>query len=375
MYYFLAAGAVLKWLEDPSVYHTANDELYELDDESFEFLKRCASPTGCPSGKIEFVDYCLAEGILTTAPVSIGRPPILRSPFPSLRYLELQITDRCNLNCKHCYIGGSGKSELSPDRIGEVLREFEEMQGLRVLITGGEPLLHSRFDEINDMLQNFSVRKVLFTNGIMLDNRTLRSLRVDEIQVSIDGLEEAHESLRGRGTFTAAVDSIGRARASGFEVSVSTMVHPGNLEDFDGMEELLGKMGIKDWTVDVPCVAGNLKGNAAFQINPDRAGRFLALGSGCGFHGSSPGFGCGLHLMSVTAAGLVAKCTFYGDRPVGAIEEGLSECRRRIRPVRLEELKCDCEHVESCRGGCRFRAELLGDPLGKDLYRCSLLLS
>jgi radical SAM protein with 4Fe4S-binding SPASM domain len=76
--------------------------------------------------------------------------------------------------------------------------------------------------------------------------------------------------------------------------------------------------------------------------------------------------------MSVMADGKVAKCSFYSDRSVGRIEEGLRICWQRIRHIRLDELRCECEYIESCRGGCRYRACLLGDPLGKDLYRCAL---
>ncbi len=375
MIYFLSEKSVLRRIESPSVYHIKKDELYELDEEGLSFLSRCASPSGCSSERNEFIDYCLSEGILTTEPVLARRPPLMQSLFPSLRYLELQITDKCNLSCRHCYIGGRGKSELPAAQIGKALAEFEEMQGLRVLITGGEPLLHSRFREINELLSGFCVRKVLFTNGTMPDKRVIRDLHVDEVQVSIDGLERAHEALRGRGTFGAAIESLRLARDSGLEVSVSTMVHPGNLQDFDGMEELFQELGVKDWTVDIPCVTGNLKDNAEFQVAPQEGGRFLAYGSSGGIHGSAPGFGCGLHLMCVTSGGFAAKCTFYGDRPLGRIEEGLGVCRARMRPVRLGDLKCDCAHIESCRGGCRFRAELLGDPLGKDLYRCKMLLS
>jgi len=373
--YFLSEEAVLKQLETPSVYHLAKDELYELDDDSFDFLKRCSSPAGCSAEKSEFIDYCVAEGLLTLDAVSERRPPLVPSEFPSLRYLELQITDRCNLSCKHCYTEKRDAAELSPEEVGRVLREFEEMQGLRVMITGGEPLLHSRFREINGMLPEFALRKVLFTNGTVLENGILRDLRVDEIQISIDGLEQAHDSLRGRGTFKTAMDAIVRAQDAGFEVSVSTMVHPANLGDFDALEDLFAGMGILDWSVDVPCITGALKRNIPHQLDSAQGGRFLSYGSGCGFHDTTPGYGCGLHLMSVTASGAVAKCTFYGDKPAGRIEEGLRECRRRMKHVRLDELKCDCAHLAECRGGCRFRAELLGDPLGKDLYRCALYLS
>ena len=71
--------------------------------------------------------------------------------------------------------GGKVKaSELSINRIKTILTEFEEMQGLRVLITGGEPLLHSRFKEINEILPQFFIRKILFTNGLLLNKKYLR---------------------------------------------------------------------------------------------------------------------------------------------------------------------------------------------------------
>src|SRR4030043_2382076 len=104
MRYFLAGDAVLKWLETPSVYHIGKDDLYELDSDSFEFLNNCADKSGCSFKKNEFIDYCLKEGILTGDKVAIKRPPLIKSPDPSLRYLELQITNKCNLTCKHCYI-------------------------------------------------------------------------------------------------------------------------------------------------------------------------------------------------------------------------------------------------------------------------------
>jgi len=385
MKYFLSHEAALKWLEIPSVYHIRNDELYELDMDSFEFLKKC-SEHGCSSQDKDFIDYCLKEGMLTTDMVYAERPPLIKSPEPSLRYLELQITNKCNLRCKHCYInpltppfrkGGMGGfsdnnfKELSVKQIQKILEEFEQMQGLRILITGGEPLLHSKFEEVNEMLPQFSVRKVLFTNGLLLKER-IKKLNVEEIQVSIDGLEDAHDSLRGKGTFKAAMQAVNLSLDYGFHVSIATMVHPGNLGDFEEMERLFKDMGIREWTVDVPCITGRLRENREFQIRPEEGGKYLRYGYGGGIHTSASGFACGLHLMAVMADGKVAKCTFYSDNPAGRVEEGLRTCWQRIKPIRLDELECDCEYIESCRGGCRYRAQLFGDPLGKDFDRCAL---
>ena len=76
------------------------------------------------------------------------------------------------------------------------------------------------------------------------------------------------------------------------------------------------------------------KENMEFQISPEEGGKYLRYGYGGGIHTAASGFACGLHFS-------------------------------------LDELKCDCEYIESCRGGCRYRAELFGDPFGKDLDRCA----
>lgn len=372
MNYYLATRAALKWLETPSVYQIAKDELYELDNASFHFLKNCASRDGCVSKNSAFVDYCLEEGLLATAPASVRRPALQQAPEPSLRYLELQITDACNLRCKHCYIGTPGQNELTVDQVKKVLREFEEMQGLRVLISGGEPLVHSKFHEINEMLPDFFIRKILFTNGVLLNKDTLKTLHVDEIQVSLDGLEHAHDKIRGSGSFQHTLESMKRALDAGLDVSVSTMVHAYNTADFDAMEQLFKKMGIKEWTVDAPCLIGRLKEHGEFALNPEESGKYLAYGYGNGLHSSTPGYGCGLHLMAVTANGNIAKCSFYGDRPIGTVEQGLKKAWSKIQPIRLKDLECDCEYLEVCRGGCRYRAELIGGKSGKDPYRCIL---
>jgi radical SAM protein with 4Fe4S-binding SPASM domain len=314
----------------------------------------------------------MEEGLLTTERVAVRRPVLRQSPQPSLRYLELQITDACNLRCKHCYLGDSSGHELSPGQVDRVLHEFEEMQGLRVLITGGEPLLHSRFSEINELLPDFFVRKVLFTNGILLSKEMLKSLKMDEIQVSIDGLEPAHDKLRGSGTFAKSLEAVKHALDAGFDVSVSTMVQPANLADFDALEHLFKNMGIKDWTVDIPCLTGRLTENREFYVSPEEGGKYLGYGYGGGLHSAGGGYGCGLHLMSVMANGKIAKCTFYEKNAAGTVDEGLAAVWGRMRPILLKDLSCDCAYLEVCRGGCRYRAELLEGKGGKDLYRCIL---
>lgn len=374
MRYYLSPHAVLRHLEVLAVYQIKRDELYELDEASYEFLRTCATGGGCETKDSAFIDYCLEEGIVTTERVDIKRTPLMPAPEPSLRYLELQITNYCNLKCRHCYIEEAPRRELSPEQVRDVLRTFEEMQGLRVMITGGEPLIHTRFDEINSMLPDFSLRKVLFTNGLLLNENILNTLNVHEIQISIDGLEQAHDALRGQGMFARAMNAVKMSLDAGFDVSIATMAHRLNMRDFDEMERMFRDMGIKDWTVDIPCNVGRLKENGDLRLSPVEGGRYLSYGYGGGIHAAAGGYGCGLHLMAVLSDGRTAKCTFYADegQSAGSISEGLRTCWERIRPIRLSSLECDCEYLNVCRGGCRYRAELISGKGGKDLYRCAL---
>ncbi|MEO5360839.1 MAG: radical SAM protein [Nitrospirota bacterium] len=375
--YFLTARCFIKHLETPCVYDTAKDELYELDDTAFDFFIKAASTGGTAQHEdSSFVTYCLDEGLISTTPAAVVRPAVSQSPCPSLRYLELQLTAMCNLKCRHCFVGDSRPVHLPLDTVVSTLREFEAMQGLRLLITGGEPLIYPDFAALNEILPEFALRKILLTNGELLSDERLKCLNVDEIQISIDGLEHGHDAIRGSGQYKKAISAIKRAQTAGYDVSAATTIHSDNAREFAAMEKLFIDMNIKDWTVDVPVAMGTMLRNESLCLPPDEAGRLLSYGfQGGGVHGGGDGqWACGVHLMSVAASGGASKCLYYAGEPVGTVEDGLKYCWSRINPLPLSKLACSgCPEIETCRGGCRYRAAALGDPLGKDLFKCHCL--
>lgn len=382
MKYHLSRDVALKRIEFPAVYHIPKDELYQLDDEALLFLQGCAQGGGCLVDEDDgFVAMCIAEGILTTSERSVRRPDIRPSPVPSLRYLELQITNACNLRCSHCYVSQFPRRDLPPADVRAILREFEEMQGLRLMVTGGEPLMHSRFEEINDMLAGCEFRRVLFTNGISLRGSVLHRLNFHEVQVSVDGMDGGHDALRGEGSYRVVMRHIEEALAAGLQVSIASMVHRANLEEFEQMEDLFRRMGIREWTVDVPSPSGADGVYRAWWLPPEVAGRYMRFGYGAGLHGDGQGHACGLHLAAVMPEGTIARCGFFGGQPLGTIRDGLRNAWKRYRPLRLAELECGrtgCPVIDVCRGGCRFRAcRAAGDECssasgftGRDPYKC-----
>jgi len=372
-FFLIAPHCSLKRLEEPYLYDIENDELYELGEEAYQFLLKCSQGERVTVRKEdeEFIQYCLSEKLIAPSETPVKRDAIPRpSPIPSLRYLEFQITDRCNLRCRHCYIGNGLHQDLPLERIFKVLKEFEEIQGLRLLFSGGEPLLHPHFWEINDVLRDYEYRSVLLSNGTLITKEAAKQLRVHEVQVSLDGMKEGHESIRGEGTFEKTLQAIGHLQEASIRVSVATMIHRRNVKEFDRLTSLIQSKNIREWNVDVPCIAGRMEENKDFWVSPSEAGSFLKYGYGGGLHSSEKNATCGAHLCAILPNGHVAKCGLFGQEPVGSIDEGLRACWDRIPRIQLKELTCNCSEIEECRGGCRFRAKLQGDIFQPDLFQC-----
>ncbi|MGB9709895.1 MAG: radical SAM protein [Thermodesulfovibrio sp.] len=376
--YFINENFFIKLIEFPALYNIKTDELYSIDEKALKILKSIETGNLLNiNGKDEkeFITYCINEGILTEKPQKRIKTVIKQSPIPSLRYLELQITNQCNLRCKHCFVERDKPQSLSFEKIKKILKEFEQMQGLRVLITGGEPLLHPEFEKINDFITNLAIRKILFTNGVLLTDDVLKNLNVEEIQISLDGMKKGHEILRGKGTFDKTLQAIKRAIEYGFQVSVATVIHKGNLTDFKELENLIKTLEIREWTVDALTITGNLRLHQELWVPPKEAYKIMQrYGFSMEDHPRAEEYGCGSHLLTVLSSGLVAFCSFYEEEPIGSIDEGLENLWKKKKQIILSELECakiKCPFLQECRGGCRFRAmALTGRKNAPDFFKC-----
>ena len=372
-YIGLHPHVALKNLEQPYVYHTGRDELYEIDDSALAFLIRCdGSARGRDLTSDEaFVRFCLDEGLLEMHPQpSPGSVSVGKSALPSLRYLELQLTNRCNLKCRHCYLGPARSDDLNLDDALKIVRAFSDHGGLRLLISGGEPLLYPHLGDFIAGTTGLPVRRVLMTNGTLIERKNIDLLRVDEIQFSLDGWRGGHDLLRGRGTFDRTLRGIRAAADAGIPISLATMIHRGNVDEMKELECFAREIGACEWGVDVPCTAGSFSGNPDLGVPYEEAARLMALAFGGGYHGASEGFACGRHLMTVTPTGQALKCGFYADAPLGDACRGLMACWRNLKHIPVEDLECrGCPAIEDCSGGCRFRAS---HPLAPDPVMCAL---
>ena len=371
---YLHPRVYLKRLEQPYLYHVERDELYEIDEKALEFLSRCdGTRRGAElTSDGSFVSFCLEEGLLTLGTHSSPQPPpplIGEAPNPSLRYLELQLLHQCNLRCRHCYLVPPRPGRLTLDEALGITREFAARGGLRLLVSGGEPLLYPELPAFLTQTQGLGIRRILLTNGTLLTPENARRLQVEEVQVSLDGWRKGHEAIRGVGTFDQTLVGIQAAREAGLPISVATMIHRKNLDEFDQLARLVEEIGAIDWGVDVPCSAGSLKEHSDLLVPYEEAVPFLKFSFGGGYHGSSEGYACGRHLLTVLPDGQAVKCGFYADQPLGDARQGLIACWLKLQHVPLKELECrGCTALEECAGGCRYRAL---NPFGRDPLMCA----
>lgn len=379
-YPMLAPGHILRELESPVVYDIIKDELYELDNEAFKFLKKCNGRTLFPdllvNGKSdENIDFMLEEGIIRiTDGKEIRKVKAPRSPIPSLRYLLLNITNICNLSCKHCYLQDPGKLEMDLNIFEKTVSQFEEMGGLKLMISGGEPLIHSRFWELMEILSSYELRVILLSNGTLIDRTTAKKLSgyVHEVQVSIDGIR-SHDLLRGKGSYARSMKGISSLNESGIPVSIATMVHKFNTCEFEEMGKLFSKKGAISWSVDVPCIVGTLTENRDFVLDLKEAANYLKYGFGAGAHESTGDHTCGSHLCSVEPDGSVSKCGFFENEPAGDVNDLRSAWENICKSWlwKIDELECkDCAVLHECKGGCRFRARQYKGILAPDPLMC-----
>jgi MoaA/NifB/PqqE/SkfB family radical SAM enzyme len=122
------------------------------------------------------------------------------TPRASHRILQVHPTRRCNLRCLHCYSasGPEERGELPLPLLQDALSDAAREGYTVVSLSGGEPLLYSDLAPLLDHAHACGLRNTLTTNGMLLDERCLESLkgRVDLMAISLDGLPSSHDRLR-----------------------------------------------------------------------------------------------------------------------------------------------------------------------------------
>jgi SynChlorMet cassette radical SAM/SPASM protein ScmE len=162
--------------------------------------------------------------------------------------VEIALTGCCNLRCQYCFYADE-MTALKDVSTGQWLAFFEELGRLavrRVTLTGGEVFTRPDFWELLDGIITNKMRYNILTNGTLITEETLaqfqvgkRRLRLESIQVSIDGsCAEVHNRSRPN-SFDRALHGLHLLKEAGFPVTVRTTINRHNLHDLENIARLL----------------------------------------------------------------------------------------------------------------------------------------
>ena len=117
----------------------------------------------------------------------------------SLPILALTVHSACNCRCVMCdiWLANAEKRELTEAALEQHLEAIRNLRVRRVMLTGGEPLLHRNLWALCERLQRHGIGVTLITTGLLLASHLEPiAAHVDEVVVSIDGPPAVHDAIR-----------------------------------------------------------------------------------------------------------------------------------------------------------------------------------
>jgi len=176
------------------------------------------------------------------------------------RHVSIALTNTCDLSCSHCY-APKHSTELKCSDVESWLQELDRHGCIGVGFGGGEPTLYKELSRLCKFASEETELAVTFTtHGHHLDKNLAKELQgyVNFIRVSMDGIENTYETIRGR-PFSELLDKFEIIRdvsQFGINFLVNDMTYP----DLDKAIELASKIGASEFLL-IPELSTNNNSN------------------------------------------------------------------------------------------------------------------
>jgi radical SAM protein with 4Fe4S-binding SPASM domain len=164
---------------------------------------------------------------------------------------SIELTLRCNVRCRHCYIlyPGATSGEMSTDEVKAILDRLAEKGVLFLLLTGGEIFARCDFREIYLHAKRLGFLLTLFTNATLIDEETadfLAEWPPRRIEVTIYGhTEETYEKVTGvRGSFARFRRGVELLKSRNLPLALKTMVMRSNRHEFEAIKKWAEQLGV-----------------------------------------------------------------------------------------------------------------------------------
>lgn len=155
------------------------------------------------------------------------------------------ITQRCNLKCKHCYAAGVAdvQQELTHEEALKAIDGFAAFGCPVLLFSGGEPFLREDILELATYARQKGMRVVFSTNGTRITPeiaKRIAEIGVSYVGISIDGVRSTHDAFRGvPGAYDQSLNAIRLCRELGIKVGLRVTLTRANVREIPAIFQLM----------------------------------------------------------------------------------------------------------------------------------------
>lgn len=338
-------------------------------------------------------------------------------------YAVWEITLKCNLACSHCgsRAGHTRAKELSTQEALDLVWQMADVGITEVTLIGGEAFLRPDWLQIAEAITKAGMLCSMTTGGYGISLETARKMKaagIASVSVSIDGLEETHDRLRGRkGSWQAAFKTMSHLREVGIFFGCNTQINRLSAPEFPLIYERIRDAGARAWQIQLTVPMGRAADNANILLQPyelldlypmiarvarraRQEGVQIQPGNNIGYYGPYErllrgrgsdsewafwqGCAAGLSTLGIEADGAIKGCP---SLPTSAYTGGnIREHSLREIVEESEQLRFNlgagtpqgtahlwgfcktCEFAELCRGGCTWTAHVFFNRRGNNPY-------
>ena len=319
-----------------------------------------------------------------------GAVPVYAAPT----LVDFQITDKCFMNCPHCYASSVPEGEHVPwAQIIKVFDELEKQGVCQIAIGGGEPLLHPRFGDLLALSRSKGVVPNVTTAGTHLTPKNLSVLKkyCGAVAVSLEDIGDGFMTRRKSG-FTLFEKAIQKLLKAEIPTVIQVTLSDENLDQLpqiaDYCQQVKGLYGVI--FLAYKSVGRGIGFNQPLAVRPAgevfkrlrstflKLSKYTRVGYDCclapgiagldremGFEEHDMLEGCSAmrHSFGIDTSLNVIPCTFVQDKVMGNLKDGDlgtiwdgqngEAFRSRFANQVADNRSCStCRSNQSCLGGC-----------------------
>lgn len=192
----------------------------------------------------------------------MSSPCVFRKRETSNYLAFIEITNSCNMKCKHCmnWSVENSNNGFEKENILNLIKDLYDNNTEEIYISGGEPLLYPYIDDAILYANSLGIKVTLATNALEVPKH-LETIKkgVQLVSISLDGIGETHDNFRGvLGAFDNCVKVFKLLKENNVKIRISAMIWKENVEQLEEMISLAKSCGVS-------------KVNLAFLIPEGRA--------------------------------------------------------------------------------------------------------